>query len=63
MHHVTRRRTADLQTVVFFDQLFLGEQVLGLDVLQTGRPLLTLQHNSKHTLHHKQCTHTETQNV
>lgn len=33
---------AHLKAVILLHQLLLGEQVLGLDVLQTGRPFFTL---------------------
>lgn len=34
--------SAHLKAFILLHQLLLGEQVLGLDVLQTGRPLFTL---------------------
>ncbi len=40
------RNETDLQSVVFSEQLFLREQVPGLNVLQAGRPLLTLKTHS-----------------
>lgn len=46
-------RSADLKAFIFLHQLFLGEQVLGFDILQTGRSFFTLVETNKHRIKKK----------
>jgi hypothetical protein len=39
-----------LEAVVLLDQLFRREQVLGLDILQTGGSFFTLEDRDEHRL-------------
>lgn len=40
-------KSADLKAFIFLHQLLLGEQVLGLDILQTGSSFFTLVETNK----------------